>query len=311
MATVPPISDPLIAEYLDTIATYRSADWVAESRRYLVRLSAWLGGRPLVSVRSPEIAGFLATFSSLQASSRAKVFWILRAWGRWAHDQGYLPEDPTARLRAPRVRPGAIRVLTPGELQRLLEALRTGRWPLARATYTITAIIVSSASRVGAVLGLRAGDLVLEQVPAYALARTKGGGEQALLLLPWAVDVVRAYLAEHPAPGTRSRLFVGPSGRPITRELYWKELQKGADLAGIGPVHPHLLRHTVATWTLAQTRDLVLVQQLLGHTTLNSTRRYVHVAYRLSELADAHPLASWLSKPGIGPWNGTSLPQQL
>ncbi len=50
-------------------------------------------------------------------------------------------------------------------------------------------------------------------------------------------------------------------------------------------VHPHLLRHTCASWLLQNGVDLVVVAQVLGHSTLEMTSRYAHAALNTTQSA--------------------------
>ena len=50
--------------------------------------------------------------------------------------------------------------------------------------------------------------------------------------------------------------------------------------SGVKRLHPHLLRHTYATWFLLNGGDVFLLKQNLGHTTLAMVEHYVHIASR-------------------------------
>jgi len=68
-----------------------------------------------------------------------------------------------------------------------------------------------------------------------------------------------------------------PQRRLTTRQI-WRIIAGAAKRAGIGHVHPHVLRHSCATHCLNRGMDIRFVQELLGHTSLVTTAKYLHVA---------------------------------
>ena len=66
-------------------------------------------------------------------------------------------------------------------------------------------------------------------------------------------------------------------------------IAKGANIAR--RVTPHMIRHTVATLLLRYGADLRIVQEVLGHASISTTQRYVHVAkdHLLETLRSRHP----------------------
>jgi integrase/recombinase XerC len=62
-----------------------------------------------------------------------------------------------------------------------------------------------------------------------------------------------------------------------TRQIY-RVIVKAAKRAGIEGVHPHVLRHSCATHCLNHGMDIRHVQELLGHTSLIATQKYLHLA---------------------------------
>ena len=75
-------------------------------------------------------------------------------------------------------------------------------------------------------------------------------------------------------------LFPGQNPvRPITTRQLARVVDDAARAAGIDKrVSPHTLRHSFATHLLEAGTDLCTIQRLLGHRSLSTTARYLHVA---------------------------------
>jgi len=85
-------------------------------------------------------------------------------------------------------------------------------------------------------------------------------------------------MGKTPAPDkSRGRLLLSRTGRPLERVAVWQLVRKNAALAGLGRVHPHMLRHSFATHLLCGGADLRVVQELLGHADIATTQIYTHV----------------------------------
>ena len=89
---------------------------------------------------------------------------------------------------------------------------------------------------------------------------------------PLAAGIVRRQLAGHPH---EDRVFLAGNGRPYrSAQTLRQRLRRWAERAGIGHITTYDLRHTFGTLT-ARTTNLAVVGQVMGHSGMNTTRRYV------------------------------------
>jgi len=128
-------------------------------------------------------------------------------------------------------------------------------------------------------------DLDLEK--RQLLIRGKGGKERVVPLTEQAVQAIQAYLPHRTRTQSR-HLFVSAwkghpiHGRCINRML--KIVIRKAGIEGQG-ITPHKLRHTFATQLIRNGVDIRTVQELLGHSELETTAKYLHSDTRTKQAA--------------------------
>jgi integrase/recombinase XerD len=152
--------------------------------------------------------------------------------------------------------------------------------------------------------GLRVSELVnlpvgrVNLTVGFLIALGKGSKERIVPMGEAATESVRRYLAESRPrllrAGVCEALFITNRGRPMTRQGFWKRLNKYARQAHIHKrITPHTLRHSFATHLLEGGADLRSVQMMLGHADISTTQIYTHVAReRLKQIHQKyHPRA--------------------
>jgi integrase/recombinase XerD len=88
-------------------------------------------------------------------------------------------------------------------------------------------------------------------------------------------------------------LLLNARGQRLTRQSIWLVINKYATEQGILDLTPHTLRHAFATHLLEGGADVRVVQELLGHSSINTTQIYTHVTVdKLREtFIQTHPRA--------------------
>lgn len=174
-------------------------------------------------------------------------------------------------IRSVRVEHGSPCVLSGSEMLRLLAHAPSLR---DKAMFML---MYGAGLRVSEARYLQVGDIDSARMVLH-IRRTKNHYDRVVPLSRQTLLVLREY---HRAAGVKGPLLFGgrKSEEPFTRNTVNNCLQKAADAAGLGKrVHPHLLRHSYATHLLEMGEDVRTLQVLLGHRSVQSTTRYLHLS---------------------------------
>lgn len=220
----------------------------------------------------------------------------MRSFLRYLFRRGWLPGDPSRELGSPKSPRRLPRQVPEEELCRLLD----GPWPATERgcrDHAILELFYATGMRLSELVGLNRDSIDLRARTARVMG--KGRKERLLVFGESAARAVEAYLVELRAVGASPRgpLFRGRRGteRPrLSARTVERIVQRHlGTIARAGGHSPHALRHSFATHMLDRGADLRSLQELLGHTSLQTTEIYTHVSIEtLRRAFDAsHPRA--------------------
>jgi integrase/recombinase XerD len=267
-----------------TLSAARLAPRTVEAyRRDLSDFTRWLGGTPAAAT-TEQLQAYVAQMRAdgLAPTTIARRIAALRSFFRHQMLLGARSDNPAAELALPKRRRALPKTLSPGEVERLIEAA-AGTTPRQLRDQALVELLYGAGLRVSEAVGLdRAGVDVDGR-----LIRTigKGSKERVVPIGRPAVEALTRYLSRgRPFLDKRHRpeLFLNAQGGALTRAGAFLILRRLAEKAGLEPerVHPHLLRHSFATHLLEGGADLRSVQEMLGHADLATTELYTHVSDR-------------------------------
>ena len=98
-------------------------------------------------------------------------------------------------------------------------------------------------------------------------------------LLPILVELIDHHRTTR-GPARSGRLVERNDGRPFDRRTIHRYVAAVAKRAGVGPVHPHQLRHTLATQAINRGMSLEAIAALLGHRSMKMTMTYARISDR-------------------------------
>ena len=166
---------------------------------------------------------------------------------------------------------------------KLLRAAQADRRLLVRVTVEV---LLRTGLRVSEYTALRA-DAVLQigAAPWLHVPVGKLGEDRYLPLHPQLVSLIDQYRTTHVAP-ENPLLLPNERGGPLDRHAVTRMLNRAGRAAGLPHLHPHQLRHTLATQAINRGMSLEAIAAMLGHRSLDMTLRYAKIANRT--LADEY-----------------------
>lgn len=233
---------------------------------------------------------YLATCRYAKASIARKAA-SLRSYFQWCMRRGLITMDPSARLSSPAPDSRLPRILGHSELSQLLDPPVGGVGadgsvaPSARAVSAkckirddaVLELLYGSGLRVAELCGLDLEDVDVGRQTVTVMG--KGAKQRRALMhercataLHLWITEARVLMSRPTSPATA--LFLNSRGN----RLGPRDVRRLLDRRSPVPTHPHALRHTFATHLLDGGADLRVVQELLGHASLQTTQVYTHVS---------------------------------
>jgi integrase/recombinase XerD len=240
-----------------------------------------------------DIIGYLAERrqQGIAARTIARELVSLKTLYRFLHLHAAGTADPTAQIQAPKQGRYLPNVLTPQEVEQLLQTPDTST-PLGKRDAALLEMLYATGLRASELVGLTVGDV--QTMAGYVKVCGKGGKERLVPVGEMAAVQLDDYLLAGRPQLVKARpavhLFVNRSAQGLTRQGLWKIIKKYMHQAAIHkPFSPHTLRHSFATHLLEGGADLRSLQHMLGHVDISTTQIYTHVVQqRLRALYTTH-----------------------
>lgn len=198
----------------------------------------------------------------------------LRCFLSWCFSVGYIDINISQQFRLPKAKRKTIDILTDDEIKRLFSCVN-GRDFYSIRNYCIIALMFDSGLRLNEVVTLLRCNLHI--VEGYIIVNGKGNKER---IVPLGLNSKRAllrYISIVPSHEQKTPLFVKDTLTPLKQSTIKQLFRKLKVKADIDRLRPHLLRHTFATRYLENGGDIYSLQLILGHTSLEMVKKYVHL----------------------------------
>ena len=213
-----------------------------------------------------DIQSYRAEYLSDRASSSTVLF---LAAIKYAYEN-ILKKDITAGIKRPKKEKKYPIVLSKEEIKKILSVLDNTKSKL------MISMLYACGFRVSELVNLKIDDLDFNEKTGI-VKQGKGRKDRNFNIPEFLLEDLKKYAANQKA-NSREYLFTGNQGKLTTRNI--QKIVKGATIrAGINKsVHPHTFRHSFATHLLESGTDIRFIQELLGHSDLNTTQLYTHIS---------------------------------
>ncbi|MEK9687681.1 MAG: tyrosine recombinase XerC [Gammaproteobacteria bacterium] len=245
-----------------------------------------------LKIKNTELTSYTRRLYSrgLSAKSITRKISSFKSFFQYLVKHDVLRSNPCSGIKAPKAPKSLPKTLNVDEISRLLNVKLTNHTKIR--DHAIFELIYSSGLRVSEVVGLNIEDVAMDD--QILTVKGKGNKMRALpfgnvakaALNKWLEHRIKISSAEDRA------IFLTKSGQRLSVRSVQKSIRSWGIKAGINQkLSPHILRHSFATHMLESSKDLRLVQELLGHESLSTTQIYTHLDFdHLSKVYDkAHP----------------------
>jgi site-specific recombinase XerD len=207
----------------------------------------------------------------------------MRSFFAFLVEDGRIANSPVRGIPPPKQESAQPRVLSQVEYARLKTAAAND--PRGRA---IVEVFLQTGIRLSEAARLRVEDVALPEVDGLSSIGSvrvwgKGRKERTITLNSKACAALSAYLLTRSTADRRGPLFISKYGAALTPRSIQRIVAKLTASAGVSGASVHSLRHTFATHMVRKGTNLRVVQEALGHSSLQTTSRYVSLARELMD----------------------------
>jgi site-specific recombinase XerD len=297
-----------VKEFIAYLRDYRSFSpltvraYATDLRMFREFLESRLGRVPSpAEITREQIVQFGVSRKGAAPLTLRRKYACLASLFGFLQDMGYAQANPARRLPLPRVSQPVPVYLSEEMAQRLIAAADK---PWYRA---LVVLLLSTGIRRSEAVAITLDDLDLEK--RQLLIRGKGDKERVVPLTEQAVEAIQAYLPHRTQTQSRHLFVSAYGGHPLHGRCINRMLAiviRKAGLEGQG-ITPHKLRHTFATHLIRNGVDIRTVQELMGHSELETTAKYLHSDTKTKQVA-VGKLTTLFGVPQPSPDAGASEP---
>lgn len=261
----------ILGEYVEQLKLKAySSNTIRTYQHEFAALMALIGSRRVDTLTADEVKRYILYCINVKQLSENTIHSRLNAL-KFYYEQMLKLDKIFVEIPRPKKRFILPKVLGEGEVGRLFRSLENKKHKAILFT------AYSAGLRVSEVVSLRLSDIDPDRMQIL-VQHAKGKKDRYVMLSPVLLDILRNYLKSS-RPRPKVFLFEGMEpGEPMSARTAQQAFIDARRRAGIKKmVSFHSLRHSFATHLLEKGVDIKYIKELLGHFSINTTNRYLHV----------------------------------
>mgnify|MGYP001468392514 FL=1 len=242
-----------------------------------------------------EIREFVFFISKeIKSRTQARIISGLKKFFDFLLIENLISDNPVDNIETPKVGINLPNTLSLNEIDKIISTInlksKTGKRNIA-----IVELLYSCGLRVSELIELKISDLFFRE--SLIKVTGKGNKERFVPVSKLAQKYIFEYINNSRNinkinQGHEDTLFLNERGSKLSRVMIFIIIKKLKNLAGISKkIGPHTLRHSFATHLLQNGADLITIQKMMGHESITTTERYLHVdkKHLINSVLKFHP----------------------
>jgi len=262
----------------------------------LQKLTDYIGdSKDLTKLKAADLEEFLCQLSDIgvHARSQARILSGIKSFYKFLIIEDYIQNDPTELVDSPRLGMHLPEVLTLNEIDAILNSIDLSVKEGQR-NKAMLETLYSCGLRVSELVQLKLSHCYFKE--EYVMVEGKGSKQRLIPISKKAIHEIQLWMPDRNQlevkKGNEDYVFLNRRGAGLTRSMVFRIIKEQAAIAGIQKnISPHTFRHSFATHLLEGGANLRVIQQMLGHESIQTTEIYTHMdkTYLREQIMTFHP----------------------
>ena len=252
-------------------------------------------GKNPTELSEHEVREFIFFISKdVKSRTQARIISGIKKFFDFLLIENLINNNPVDNIETPKLGINLPNTLSLDEIDKIISNInlksKTGKRNIA-----IVELLYSCGLRVSELIELKISDLFFKE--SLIKVTGKGNKERFVPISKLAQKYILEYIKnsrniKNINEGHEDTLFLNERGSKLSRVMIFIIIKKLKNLAGISKkIGPHTLRHSFATHLLQNGADLITIQKMMGHESITTTERYLHVdkKHLIRSVIEFHP----------------------